>query len=177
MKPTPLRTKLFTPRVGAGAVVAAADAGGSWAAGLSAVVVWAAAGASVAYGVVHGLGRAASEPLAVAAPAPKEVDSQAVARALGARAAASPASGAVPPADAGHYRLLGVVAPAKASDSGVALLAVQDQRPLPFRVGAVVDGRWQVRSVGKRSVVLAPYVVGAVTGSTGTITLSLPDAR
>ncbi len=160
----------FTPRTAPGP--SAVEAGGRWAPGVSAVLVWLAVGASVAYGVMHGLGRGAAAPVPVAAPAALEVDSQAVARALGARATA-PAAAPAAVDVAGRYRLLGVVAPDKASGSGVALLAVQDQRPLPFRVGAVVDGQWVVQSVGKRSVQLAPRQAGAG----GTLTLSLPDTR
>lgn len=148
------------------------EAGGRWAPGVSAVLVWLAVGASVAYGVMHGLGRGAAAPVPAATPVAKEVDSQAVARALGARATA-PAAAPASVDTAGRYRLLGVVAPDKASGSGVALLAVQDQRPLPFRVGAVVDGQWVVQAVGKRSVQLAPRQPGAG----GTLTLALPDAR
>lgn len=152
-----------------------------WAPRLTAVLVWLAAGASMAYGVMHGLGQGPSVALPVTAAPDQALDVQAVARALGARLAPLvQASGPALAEPGGRYSLLGVVSPATASDSGVALIVVDGQRPLPYRVGAVVDGRWVVQSVGKRTVVLVPQP-GVPAAASGTaeagLTLALPERQ
>jgi len=76
----------------------------------------------------------------------------------------------------GRYTLQGVVA--SASGPGVALIAVEGQRALPYRVGSLVDGRWWVQSVGRRTVTLVPVSAGQALApdetSAGGITLALP---
>jgi general secretion pathway protein C len=107
------------------------------------------------------------------------VDTRAVARALGApqNAVVAAATAAAP----SRYVLTGVVAPAATgfsteggTGSGVALIAIDGQRPSPYRVGAVLDGRWRVQSVERRSVVLQP--AQGLGGGPAT-TLSLPGAQ
>jgi len=51
----------------------------------------------------------------------------------------------------------------------VALIAIDGQRPGTYRVGAVVDGRWAVQSVERRTVVLQ-----SADSAGERITLSLP---
>jgi general secretion pathway protein C len=133
------------------------------------------AGFSVAYWVLRWMGQSPVTPVPVSVPALQPVDTHAVARALGAQRAAAPATTAVQASS--RYSLAGVVAPAAtgrsspvAEGSGVALIAVDGQRPSPYRVGAVLDGRWKVHSVERRSVVLRP-VQGAGDGPATTLTL------
>jgi hypothetical protein len=53
--------------------------------------------------------------------------------------------------------------------SGVALIAVDGQRARPYRVGALVDGRWRVRSFSRGTAVLQ-----ATDGAMADITLQVP---
>ena len=149
------------------------------------MLVWLAAGAAVAHGVLHGLGQRADVALPAPPVAAWQVDTPLVAKALGAKAHSSPTSVAAEPAGQSRYTLLGVVAPAATgsslaaeSSSGVALIAVDGQRALPYRVGAVVDGRWQVQSVQRRAVVLAAIGQATATADTTvtTQTLRVPEA-
>ena len=151
--------------------------------GAVSVLLWLAAGAAMALGVLHGLGQRPDVTLPAPPSAPWAVDTPAVARALGARATAAAPVAAAPVVADNRYALLGVVA-AAGGGSGVALIAVEGQRPQPYRVGAVLDGRWQVRAVQRRSVELVahgatqPVTAGAGAGAEATqppvLTLSLP---
>jgi general secretion pathway protein C len=146
-----------------------------------AVLVWLAAGAAASYGVLHGLGQRPDVPLPMPPVTAWAVDTAMVARALGATTStnAQPAPQVVAePAGPSRYTVLGVVAPtASDSGSGVALVSVDGQRPLPYRVGAVLDGRWQVQSVQRRAVVLVAMAGAAVPQGTAplTQTLRVPD--
>jgi general secretion pathway protein C len=136
-----------------------------------ALLVWLLAGFSVAYWALRWVGQSPATPVPAAVPAPGQVDSQSVAKALGAQTAVAVAAPVAAPT---RYVLTGVVAPAgQAGGSGVALIAIEGQRPSPYRVGAVLDGRWRVHAVERRSVVLQP-VVGDGAGVT---TLVLPSAQ
>lgn len=149
--------------------------------GAVAVLVWLAAGAAASYGVLHGLGQRPDVPLPMPPVTAWAVDTAMVARALGATTStnAQPAPQVVAePAGPSRYTVLGVVAPtASDSGSGVALVSVDGQRPLPYRVGAVLDGRWQVQSVQRRAVVLVAMAGAAVPQGTAplTQTLRVPD--
>jgi general secretion pathway protein C len=145
-----------------------------------AFLVWLMAGFSVAYWVLRWMGHSPVTPVPVAVPTEQPADAHAVARALGAQRVSAPAA-AVASAPS-RYVLTGVVAPAATGRSsqggersGVALIAIEGQRPSPYRVGAVLDGRWRVHSVERRSVVLQP-VQGADHGPATTLNLpgSLP---
>ncbi len=77
-----------------------------------------------------------------------------------------------------RWHLLGVVAPANAgsSGSGVALIAVEGQRAAPYRVGAVLDERWVVRSVGRTAVELSAQIAPSSVGAAPTVlTLTVPQ--
>lgn len=189
MLPTPIAAATATPAADptttrratrmAGRVGGVGGAG--WAARVPAAVsflLWLAAGAVVAFGVLHGWGQRADVALPAPPSVPWAVDTSAVARALGARPASSVAAVAQPVADS-RYTLLGVVAPTGTdSQSGVALIAVDGQRPQPHRVGAPVDGRWRVSAVHRRTVELEALVLeGAASGAApARQTLSLPEA-
>ena len=151
-----------------------------WVVGMVTVLVWLAAGACVAYWVMRGLGQGSATPVPVAPAAAVAVDSQAVARALGARALVQNTALAAPvQADAAsRYAVLGVVAPANAgsSGSGVALIAVEGQRAAPYRVGAVLDERWVVRSVGRTAVELSAQIAPSSVGAApAVLTLTVPQ--
>ena len=158
-----------------------------WAARLSAVSVWGVAGFVTAYWVLAWVGQGAPTVLPAQPWMAPEVDSQAVARALGALPVVS--GPVAPPPDAsGRYVLLGVVAEgggvssAHRSHGGVALIATDGQRARPYAVGATVDGRWVVQAVANRTVVLRPMGVSEPVGvpqtpenAPGAITLVLPQ--
>lgn len=131
------------------------------------------------------MGQGASTALPPQPWAAPEVDSQAVARALGAVPVVSGPVAPQPDAS-GRYVLLGVVAEgggipsARRSHGGVALIATDGQRARPYAVGATVDGRWVVQAVTNRTVVLQPMGAAPAGKQTtpdnapGTITLVLP---
>lgn len=136
-----------------------------------ALLVWLLAGFSVTYWALRWVEQSPATPVPVVVAVPGQVDPQSVAKALGAQAVLPVAASTVAPT---RYVLTGVVAPAGPSGgSGVALIAIEGQRPSPYRVGAVLDGRWRVHAVERRSVVLQP-VSGAAAGVT---TLALPTAQ
>ena len=79
---------------------------------------------------------------------------------------------APPPEAANRFKLLGVVAgrdaKGQASGSGVAVIAVGDKPPRPFRVGASIDGQYMLRAVALRSASIGP------ASGAGGFTLELP---
>lgn len=146
------------------------------------VLVWLGAGASVAHWGLRAWGQGPTTPVPVASVTAMAVDTQAVARALGAQAMVVQPTAMDAPVQAdvaSRYAVLGVVAPAGtgSSGSGVALIAVEGQRPMPYRVGAVLDERWVVRSVGRSTVELAALgtpAASAASASAG-LTLAVPQ--
>ena len=174
MHAPPYLSSLRLPPLAAGRV------GRWWPVGV-AFAVWLLVGFSVVYLLLRWFGQAPATQLPVSAGLSviQGVDTQAVAHALGApRASAAAAVAASAPS---RYALTGVVAPVSgahstqtASPSGVALIAVDGQRPSPYRVGAVLDGRWRVHAVERRSVVLHPL---QSQGNDTATTLSLPPLQ
>ncbi|HEX5783292.1 MAG TPA: type II secretion system protein N [Burkholderiaceae bacterium] len=153
---------------------ASALAGGVWWPRLASVLVWGLAGYATLYWGLR-LTREADgpvrAPLAVSAP---DIDTQAVARALGAGGSA-PAAAPVVDVNV-RYVLVGVLAGAATPDGhGVALIAVEGQKPRPFAVGSVVDGQWVVQRVTARGVTLQPQGASAADGAG--LTLSMPDPQ
>jgi len=133
--------------------------------------VWLLAGFSVAYWALRWMGQDPATPVPVTFAAPSAVDSQAVARALGAQSAV-PLAAPVAVNAPSRYELAGVVAPVGVvPGAGVALIAVDGQRPSPYRVGAVLDGRWRVHAVERRGVVLHP-LQGDASAAPTRLTLS-----
>lgn len=137
--------------------------------------VWAAAAASATYwGLKWGGSPAlpATTPVAALQPASTAPDTAAVARLLGAQAAAAPAPDAPPSAPAsslqGRFVLTGVVA-GQASGRGAALLAVDGKPPRPYAVGARIDTGVVLQSVSARKAVLAADAKGPPL-----LTLELP---
>lgn len=127
-----------------------------WPPRLAALLLSAVAAGSAAYWALHW--RVASELPVSAGPvasAGAEVDTTAVARALGAFGASAPATSATAPAgdvEAARFVLSGVVADASAP--GRALIAVDGKPAKPVAVGAVVAEGWTLHRVEARRAVL-----------------------
>jgi general secretion pathway protein C len=136
---------------------------------LVAGALWLAAGLSAGFWVLQALGRSPVTPLAVAAPSSIQVDSLAVARALGAQPVAAAAPNAPPVATGTQYQLQGVVAASAAG--GAALIAVNGQPPRPYRVGASLEGGLVLQAVSRRSARL-----GASMNGPSTVELTLPES-
>jgi len=128
-----------------------------WPPRLAALLLSAAAAGSAAYWALHW--RVASELPVSAGPvasAGAEVDTTAVARALGASGASAPATSATAASagdvEAARFVLSGVVADASAL--GRALIAVDGKPAKPIAVGAVVAEGWTLHRVEARRAVL-----------------------
>lgn len=131
------------------------------------LVVWALASASVVYWglrLAGGSGPALAAPV-VAAP-PPQVDSQAVARLLGAVDAAPMAQASA----ASRFVLVGVLA--GSPGGGAALIGVDGKPPQPFRVGSAVDDGLVLQSAVARQARLAATRDGPTV-----ITLDLPPLK
>jgi general secretion pathway protein C len=115
--------------------------------------LWLAAGLSAGYWVLHIWGRGPVTPVAALPASMPQTDVVAVARALGALPQAQPAA-APQVTVASRLRLLGVVS--RPGRSGAALIALDDQPPRPYTVGATVDSGLILQSVERRSVKLGP---------------------
>lgn len=155
--------------------------GGAWAARWVAAGVWLLAGLVAGYWGLRWVGYGPVQALPVAAPQGIEVNTDAVARALGLGLAPATAlaDGAVPAPQGGRYTLKGVVAAVASggsSTSGVALIEVEGQPARPYRVGAVVDGRWVVQEVTARSATLSS-APGAAAVESLRLALSGPSGQ
>ncbi|NBW50962.1 MAG: general secretion pathway protein C [Betaproteobacteria bacterium] len=125
-----------------------------WPPRIAALVVSIVAALSVAYWGLHW--RLPSSPVLAAtssSASDQPVDSNAVAKALGATAAAKDATPLAPQAtEASRFVLQGVAGNAS---SGSALIAIDGKPPKPVRVGdAVIEG-WTLRLVEGRRAVLS----------------------
>ncbi|MFM6985732.1 MAG: type II secretion system protein N [Hydrogenophaga sp.] len=130
-------------------------------------LIWLLAGLNVGYWALRAAGRSPDVPLTTAEPSVPLSDTSAVARALGAAddtAPTQPASFA----EVSRYSLLGVVD--QAGDTGTALIALDDQAPRPYRVGAVLEEGLVLQAVTRHAVRLGPSRQGPAT-----VTLSLPS--
>ncbi|MEZ5663858.1 MAG: hypothetical protein R3E94_10095 [Burkholderiaceae bacterium] len=136
---------------------------------LAAGVFWLAAGLSAGYWVLHALGGSDLVPVTAAPAVLPVADPVAVARALGQ-------SDPVAMADAGghpamvslRYSLLGVVADRR--EQGAALIAIGDEPPRPYAVGASLEGGLVLLSVDRLMAKLGPSL-----GGPATIELRVPD--
>ncbi len=143
---------------------------GRWAVRLATLVLWALAGAVVLFWALARPGQLPGlAPLATGqGPA---IDVAAVARLLGAGAAARPAAVATAAAQAApvsRFVLQGVLA-GKASGGGAALIAIDGQPAKPFRVGAALEPGLVVQSLSRREVHLGP-----APGAASSLTLQMP---
>ena len=134
---------------------ASGRSGATWAAGC----LWLAAGLSAGYWVLQSGGQGPWTPLKGLASSAPQADVASVGRALGALvAAASPEEA---PAQPARIRLLGLVAQGRYV--GAALLAVEDQPPRPWLVGAEVTDGLVLQSVDKLGAKLGPTRWGETT--------------
>lgn len=127
----------------------------SWRARLATALLWAMAAASLSYWLSRLTGPGASTPVAVLAVKPQlpsdgPAQQAALAHLLGARPqapieAASPATGQ-------RFALLGVIA--SRTGDGAALIAVDGQPALPWRVGAQVAPGYVLSTLSQREAVL-----------------------
>lgn len=142
---------------------------GLWPVRLATLALWALAGAGAVYWALA-LAAPARGPAPVA-PAPAlRIDTQAIARVLGAGAGAQPLQAAVP---SGPARLVlhGVLAGSR-SGGGAALISIDGQPARPYRLGAALEPGLVVQSLSRREVRL-----GSAMGAASTLTLSMPDDR
>jgi general secretion pathway protein C len=130
-------------------------------------LLWLAAGLSAGYWVLQALGRAPVTAVPAASMAPPTVDTNSVARALGAVPVARQTA-AEPVPVASRYALKGVVA--VGTQRGAALIAVDGQPPLPYRVGASLEGGLVLQAVTGKEVRLGPTAEGPPT-----VTLAVPE--
>ncbi len=136
---------------------------------VAAGVLWLAAGLSAGYWVLQFLGRSPVTPVSTVATAPAPPDPQAVARALGSMPAMAASADAAPVASApARYVLLGVVT--TGAERGAALIAVDNQPPRPYRVGAALDGGLVLQAVTRNTVRLGPSLRAPAS-----MELSLPE--
>lgn len=134
---------------------ASGRSGATWAA----VFLWLAAGLSAGYWLLQAGGQGPWSPVKGLAPSAPQADVASVGRALGALvAAASPEEA---PAQPSRIRLLGLVAQGRYV--GAALLAVDDQPPRPWLVGAEVTDGLVLQSVDKLGAKLGESRWGETT--------------
>ena len=120
--------------------------------GLVTLAIWALAAGSALYWGLRASGmQNRAVPPAAGGIQGAPVDTQAVARALGATGPATAPQAAAPDV-LSRLALQGIVTHGA---GGAALIAVADKPAKPFRVGAEVDSGWSVKSVSNRSVVLS----------------------
>jgi len=138
-----------------------------WAPRLATLALWALAGASAVYwGLRLSAGTTGPAP-AAAVPEAVQADTQALARLLGAQAAAA----AETPAAASRFVLQGLLA-GTASGDGAALIAIDGKPARPYRVGASVEPGLVLQSLSRREARLGAAVEGATT-----LTLQMPRPK
>jgi general secretion pathway protein C len=134
---------------------------------VAAGVFWLAAGLSAGYWVLQAWGRAPVTPVPAASSTLPTVDNGSVARALGAMPAARQAASQPAPV-ASRYALKGVVA--VGTQRGAALIAIDGKPPLPYRVGAALEGGLVLQAVTGEEVRLGP-----TADDPPTVTLAVPE--
>lgn len=127
---------------------------------LSALLVWAAVAASLAFWGLRWIARPAAVPHN-ASSVTLDGGSRGDSRRL--LAGPEPTTPGGPVADvgaasalSGRLKLLGVVAPRSGTQEGVALLSIDGKPPRAVRVGGVVDGEMIVLAIGQRGAQIGP---------------------
>lgn len=146
-----------------------------WAARISTFVLAAAlAGSVVFWSLKMSAPAAGTAVLAVDSAPSLQIDSAAVARALGSSGAEGHAVAAIAVAASSRFVLTGVVA--GRSQHGTALIAVDGRPPKPFVVGARVVDDWGLCSVQPRRAVLVRTgtAENATAASDSELVLELP---
>lgn len=127
---------------------------------IAAFVFWAAAAASLVYWGLRMGSTSSGLPASV-----QPVAADALRGDIGRLFAVAPAvtsdtPAVTEPALAARFKLIGVMAPPAADGSaprqGIALIAIDDKPPRPYRVGAPLEGSLVLQSVAARSVTLGP---------------------
>lgn len=136
-----------------------------WPARIVTLLVWLAAGASVAYWGLKLSASSGPRAMPVMAPGAASADPAMVAYLLGVRAQAAPDAPVA--AAPNRFQLAGVIA--SHTRQGAALISVDGKPPKPYRVGAQVDAGLILQSVGPRRAVLA-----ASNDGPAAFTLDLP---
>lgn len=132
---------------------------------VAAFALWALAAGSALFWALRGATPApAPAPVAGTASLPP-VDVQAVARALGAVAAA-PVAAPPPPPIASRLALRGVVTQ---GGRGAALLSLDGQPAKPYRVGAAIEDGWRLHAVTPHAATIA------ATDGSQRATLQMPE--
>ncbi|MDR0225607.1 MAG: general secretion pathway protein C [Burkholderiaceae bacterium] len=146
---------------------------GGWHVKAATFVLWLLAAGVAAFWVLRLAGGAASAAPPVGPVQSVQIDTQALARALGAVApdvqAAAPTAAPV----VSRYALLGVLA-GRDSGAGAAVIAVGNQPAKPFRVGSSVEEGVVLQSLSAREARLGPSLQGP---SSVTLKLPQPDKR
>lgn len=140
---------------------------------VSAFVIWALVAASAMYWLLGLWSRGPVAPSYTVPIGEATVARGELSRLLGGVAPMPAGPRAAPPPEAAsRFKLVGVVAgrdpKGQANGAGVAVIVVGDKPPRPFRVGALLDGQMQLRSVAGRSASIGP------ADGTGGFTLELP---
>lgn len=122
---------------------------------LLAFVIWAAVAATVVFWGLRLFVGSPSAPTHVGVAGGAAAPRGDVTRLLGG--ASAPLAANAVATTSSRFRLVGVVAPrVDGSDTGVALIAVDDKPARAYRIGAPVDDSWIVQAVHVRSASLGP---------------------
>lgn len=117
-----------------------------------------AAGCAVYWGLKLPAASRATTPAPVATGPAVPADPAAVARLLGATAAAPGAGPVAAPAQSTRFSLVGVVS--ARSRGGAALISVDGKPAKPYRVGALVEAGLVLQAVAPRRATLGPAADG-----------------
>jgi general secretion pathway protein C len=141
-----------------------------WALRVTTLLLWVLAAGSLVYWGLRIAPRAPVAAVAAAGRTPLAADPEAVARLLGATAAAASPVATPMGSLASRFNLQGVVA--ARSRRGAALIAVDGKPARPFRVGATVDDGLVLQAVEGRRATLAASLSGPAV-----LTLELPPPK
>ena len=128
--------------------------------------VWALVAACVAFWGLKIFAATHPVPAGALTPVPPVATAGPMVRLFGATAAPEEADDSSP-AESDRFQLVGVIAP-RAGSQGIAIVAVDNQPPKAWRVGAALEGDTTLLGVAKRSAEFGP------TGGPAAFTLELP---
>ena len=134
---------------------------------LSALLVWAAVAASLAFWGLRWFAHPVGIPEHANVVGWDYAQQGDVRRLLAPPVEASAAAAA--PQQASRFKLLGVIAPRTQDSPGAALISIDNLPPRAYRVGVVVDGDWVLQSIERKGAALGPAHGSAA------LSLDLPD--
>ena len=127
-----------------------------WPARLSTFLLAALAAASVVYWGLRWIEPVSTPRASSDSSRPNAIDTGRVAQLLGASAAPAGADDATPAVNAaGKYKLIGVIAQVRGNGLGSALIAVDDEKAKPYKVGDRLSDDLVLKSVSARGASLA----------------------